>query len=330
MRDTLTTLTHPTRMKQLCTEHLGIVRCVDDPLGTGRVLVECPSVFGTDAENWVGWCDFAGMPTGSQHKKGDMGIWWPPVPGLLVNVAFESGSKKKPYCYPAGAWADGGKPYIPEDAAAQGNKKALHVRVLKSEAGHSIVMDDNGKQEAMFVCDWTGAGWFSMSPGQVEDAKSSSPCSASRMRKGKMRGGASVFNGSAPKPSEIIDGGVQVLGHLDLNGQGFFTVAKDGNGSVILFAANEAGKIGPSIILDAKDNRILLTAGSTQLVVNGKKGHVEVTRQIILESALVIVNETIKAIYDAMKDFFKKFKGGDSGGSGGGSGSSGGGGGTSA
>lgn len=288
--------------------HFGIVKSVDDPALRGRVLAECPAVFDTGPENWTGWCDFFGAPTGCQSFKGDMGIWWPPVPGLLVIVGFEGGNPKKPYCFPAGAWADNGEPFLPLDARVQ-KKKSIHIRMLKSEAGHTLLFDDNGTQEGMFLCDWTGAGWFSRSPGKKEDEKSSSPCTASRMRKGAMRGGASAFNGSSPKPSEAIKDGVAIIGQLDLNGQGILQVAQDGDGVLFLFACKEKGSIGPSIVIDSKGNQILLSAGETQLVVDGEMGHVYTTSHIVWNQPYRDVVKSIQTVLKAVSDYFKKYLG---------------------
>ncbi len=285
--------------------HYGIIRCIDDPEVRGRVLVECPGAFDEGAENWSTWAEWSGNPIGSSEKEGDMGLWWPPVPGLFVLLGFEGGNPAKPYCIPCGAWGDG-KPYIPKDAQSQ-KKKALHMRVLKGEAGHTLLFDDNGKQEAMFLVDWTGAGVWSMCPGKEEDSKSSSPCTASRMRKGKMRETKSVMAQTAPKPSEVIEGGTAVTGNTDLNGQGVIKIAKDGEGAVIIMASSELGKVGPSIVLNSKSKCIFLTAGDTQLVIDGTNGHVYTTSSIIENQPKEDVETPIKKALKAVKEFFGKY-----------------------
>ena len=159
---------------QSSNQHYGIIMCVDDPLCKGRVLVECSTVYDVGAGNWTGWTQYCGIPTGSNQRQGDMGLWIPPVPGMLVLLGFEGGNEQKPYCIPAGAWAANGKPYIPTDAANLG-KNALKCSVWKSQAGHTVCMNDTGAAEGMYICDWTGAGSFSMAPGKTVDATPDGP-----------------------------------------------------------------------------------------------------------------------------------------------------------
>ena len=288
--------------------HFGVVKSVDDPEMRGRVLVECAEVYGDEKpEYWTTWAEWFGNPVGSSEKKGDFGMWWPPVPGLLVALGFEGGNYDRPYCFPASAWGDDGKPYIPIEAKSQ-KKKSVNVRVLKSVSGATLMFDDNGKQEATFICDWTGAGFFSMAPGKKEDAKSSGECTASRMGQGEMRGDKSAFRGNNKKPSKLVEGGLAIIGTLDLNGQGLLQLAKDGNGVLIIFASPEKGEVGPSILLDSKSKKIFLTAGETQLVVNGEKGQIEVTQQIIQEQELVPMEGPIKGIRSQINEYFKKYK----------------------
>jgi hypothetical protein len=294
---------HMFRVSQL---HFGIVKSVDDPEKRGRVLVECPGMFDEGADNWTTWAEYGGMPIGSNQQQGDMGTWWPAVPGLFVNVGFEGGNPSKPYAIPAGAWADGGKPYIPKEAQNAG-VKGVHMRIFKSEAGHTLFFDDNGKQESSFLVDWTGAGSFSASSGTKEDEKNSGTCTASKMRQGERREAKTAMAQTSKKPSEVVEGGKGITGHLDLNGQGWICVAEDDKGKVHLFACKEKGKVGPSVSLDAGNNCIRLTAGKTQLTIDGKAGHVYTTSTIIWNRPFFDITKKIGEIVDAIKEKFKKY-----------------------
>ena len=98
----------------------------------------------------------------------------------------------------------------------------------------------------------------------------SAPCAASQLRKGQTRGKKTVFSQNSGTPGALVDGGVAAIGHLDLNGQGVITLAKDGEGKTVITANKQVGEPGPSIVLDAKDDCIFLTAGETQLKIRGR------------------------------------------------------------
>lgn len=296
----------PDLMYKASNLHFGIVKSVDDPQKRGRVLVECPSLFDEGAENWTSWAEFCSNPIGSQGKKGDMGIWWPPVPGLFVLLGFEGGNPKKPYALPCGAWSQDDEPYVPGEVKAAGSK-GIHVRCLKSEAGHTLLMDDNGTGEAMFLCDWTGAGHFWHAPGKKEDEKSSGTCVLSRMRKGEMRGTKTAFAGNQSTPGAITKDGAAIIGTLDLNGQGMAFVSRDNNGQVFINACNKKSEVGPAIILDAEENRIILDAGGVQIQIDGQRGGIYVTRQLILEEIAIPFKEFIVGIWGLVADRFKAF-----------------------
>jgi hypothetical protein len=76
---------------------------------------------------------------------------------------------------------------------------------------------------------------------------------------------------------------------------------------VAICANKEKGENGPSIILDADNDMILLTAGETQLQILGKKGYIAVTRQIILETQLIKVKQFFQALWDRLKNTFERY-----------------------
>jgi len=96
---------------------------------------------------------------------------------------------------------------------------------------------------------------------------------------------------------------------LDLNGQGILFFAKDDEGRVAIFAGKEKGSINPLILLDAKNNRITLTAGSTQLTIDGKLEHIYGTSHIIWNQPLIKVKDTVKNMLKKVSDHFKRYSG---------------------
>jgi hypothetical protein len=230
-------------------------------------------------------------------------------------VFFADGNSQALFCIPGPTWGES-DPYLPKEVVKGGDgRERTRIWCDKTEAGHTLLRDDNGKKEGMFLCDWTGAGWFSRCPGKEEDDDEEA-CGESKPRKGEKRGTKSAFAGNASKPSEVIDDGMAIVGTLDLDGQGFFCVAKDGDGKVALFAGKEPGKFNPSIILDSKNNRIVLTAGSTQIQILGNAfgdddGAIYFTKRMIWQAPLIDVKDWFKEIYGKVKDHFKRY-GGDS------------------
>ena len=287
--------------------HFGIVMSCRDPQKRGRVLVECPSVYGEGAENWTTWAEYCGNPIGTKAAEGDMGIWWPSKPGMCVLLGFEGGNPERPYCLPGPAWGNKDKPsQIPYEASSSGNN-VDKLFVLKSEAGATLCFDDRGKQETTMLVDWTGQGHFFIAPGKTEDAASSAPCAASQLRKGQVRGKKTVFSQNSGTPGALVEGGVAAIGHLDLNGQGVITLAKDGEGKTVIMANKQLGEPGPNIILDAKDDCIYLTAGETQLKIDGKAGAIYVTKQMIWEMPFVPMVEWITQVLNFIKESFRKY-----------------------
>lgn len=310
--DKLPITNNPNQILQQSTFHLGVVRDVKDPSGRGRVRVECPSLWDKGEKNWSYWCEICAFPVGSSYRDGDHGIWWTPVPGERVLVGFIAGEHHGAFCIPGPPWqVEPGEKQeiIPLEAKKitdRDVREGTRIRQIKSEAGHTWFMDDNGKSECMFVCDWTGAGLFFDAPGKKEDVKEEKN-GPSYFRSAERRMTRTAFAQTSKKPSEIIEGGTAFTGLMDLNGQGISLLAKDDKGLVAICANKEKGENGPSIILDADNDMILLTAGETQLQILGKKGYIAVTRQIILETQLIKVKEFFQALWDRLKNTFKRY-----------------------
>lgn len=299
---------------QACTWHLGIVRDLKDPEGRGRVKIESPEINHTGQNNWVNWCEPLAIPVSSIHYGGDVGIWWPYVPGQAAYVGFKSGDYLQPLCLPGSSWAEKpesiGKELVPVEVKKM-NKTSVRMgtrlRVIKSEAGHSLLLDDNGQQEALALVDWTGAGLFLAAPGKQEDEQEKKG-EASKPRKGERRKAKTVAAQTSPTPGEITQKGIAILGLMDLNGQGILTIAKDGDGKVILVASKDVGSGGPCVVLDAKDNNAYIGAGDAQMHFIGDEGKIFVTKQMIVKAEPIELEEFVKATKDALKEYFSKYE----------------------
>lgn len=298
---------------QACSLHLGIARDLKDPEGRGRIKVECPTLNHIGQPNWLNWCDPIGVPVGSVYNEGDCGIWWPYFAGQAVYVGFKDGDYFQPYVLPGPSWSEEpekiGKEWIPKEPKKFNKtspRMGSRVRIIKSEAGHSILMDDNGKQEALAVVDWTGAGIFIAAPGQEEDEQEKKN-EISKFRKGKKRGAKTVAAQTSPSVGEVVQGGTALLALIDLNSQGILTIAKDGDGKVILHASKEAGGAGPCVVLDAKDNNAYIGAGDAQIHLKGNDGKIFVTKQMIVEAEPIDLESFIEATKDALKNYFLKY-----------------------
>jgi hypothetical protein len=279
----------PDLMVQYSTDHHSKVVDVKDPERRGRVRVFVPGLLGEGKENYSDWIEMGGSLVGGVGKsEGDQGIWWPAQFGQSVMMSFPSGD---PFAYfavpgpPCQKEEKEGTQLIPKEAKIAGKddpRGATRVRLIKSEAGHTIFFDDRGKKEKLAVMDWTGAGLFFVSPGKDEDEKEKEG-EESKERKGKRRGTKSAAIGNAEKPSKICRDDVHIMSMLGLMQAGHIQVATDDYGHAAFFVRTKDGKIGPSVFLDGKNMRIYLTAGEAQLQIRGDKGDIAVTRQIIKE-----------------------------------------------
>lgn len=308
----------PLQVLQACTFHIGIVRDLKDPLGRGRVRVEVPTLWSTKNESWSNWIDVCHFPVGTAYRKGDCGIWWCPLPGEQIMVGFASGDLNKPFVVPGMGWSweeKLGEEVIPLEAkhiTDEDPRAGTRVRELKTEAGHTLLFNDNGKSESLFLVDWTGAGLYHDCPGKVEDYKEPEN-TESYYRVGECREDKTTFTQTSEKPSKLLLNGEALLGFMDLIGQGWACAASDAGGTVTLYTCGERWSVGPNIYMDAINNVIILTAGETQLVIDGKRGHIQVTRQIIKELAKPIdLSGFFKSVFDTVKKAFQKLSPGSS------------------
>lgn len=297
-------------INQQCTAHVGVVRNLADPDGRGRVQIECPGLLGTGQKNWTCWCENTGSAIGSSIGKGDEGDWWPLQVGQCVLVQFVCGEPDALWVIPGPPSADGKDQLMPsEPKSYKDGRKITRCRVRKSEAGHTLLMDDNGKSELLALMTWTGAGFVAHEPGKKEDEKET-PEKESKPRKGERRETKNVWAGTSGKPSELIEGGVGYYGWNDLQGNGMLTMADDKKGGIVVIPAyKKDGTVGASLVLDGENETAYITGGdSTQIQVRGKSyKKVYFTSAIIWEAPFTVVKKAIDAIKDVLKERLKKY-----------------------
>ena len=259
-------------------------------------------------ENWTAWAEYVGMPLGSSKQGGDHGIWWPPVPGQLVLLGFEGGNPEKPYFIPAGPWKDQ-ETLLPKEIISriqQASDGAINqIRVIKSPSGHTICMDDNPNEEFMYICDWTGAMQYWASPSKNGKVEQAQQCSESNMKEGANRGDKLALSGNAVSPGETKDQEF-TNGFCDPSGQGWMCRSKSDGGMMAFWCGEGVGDLACSIVMDTFTKSITMTAGETQFVLDGEKGAIFVTRQMIVErpydDSLI---ESIKNRLTQLKNVFK-------------------------
>jgi uncharacterized protein involved in type VI secretion and phage assembly len=105
----------------------GIVSDIQDPLMTFRIRAKVPDVLGDDDSGWAMPC----MPFGGSG----MGFFALPAVGAGVWIEFEHGDPDYPIW--SGCWF-GSAAEPPPDLLVPPYKKVM----IKTEGGHSIVLDD--------------------------------------------------------------------------------------------------------------------------------------------------------------------------------------------
>ena len=306
---------HPTPqlLVQFCTMHKGVVKKVGDKHGRLRVRAECPVLLGTGKDNWTQWLEVFSGPIGDNVAGGDQGDYKPLQPGQQVLVGFASGDPVALFCIPGPPVQESPEPgtqMVPLEAKAVHKKKgpraATRLRIWKSEAGHTLLMDDNGKSEYLFVRDWTGAGDAYYSPGKIEDEREQED-DESKPRKGKRRGVKSALTAKR-KPSEIIEGGVQIIGRYDMNGSGVYTIATDNAGLLVLVASSEVGKIDNYVILNNEAKLSIMGAGKTQIWCDDNEGHIYTTSSIIQNQPSIDVQQALDVIQKKLAERDKEYE----------------------
>jgi hypothetical protein len=124
----------------------GVVTDVDDPLEIGRLRAKVPEVFGADVE--TGWA----LPCAPFGGGVDRGWLFLPQTGDTVWIEFAAGDISRPIWSgafwgapeSAGQQDDLGEKTGSEVPTSENTKAGPGLSVLRTKAGHRIVMDDDG------------------------------------------------------------------------------------------------------------------------------------------------------------------------------------------
>jgi uncharacterized protein involved in type VI secretion and phage assembly len=106
----------------------------DDPSKQGRVKLRLVARPGDAESQWA--------PIARPLASGGFGLWFQPAEGDIVVVGFEDGRIERPYVLGAIFTGD-------NDPPVAENKQ----RMIRSEAGHQIVLDDTSGSEAVVIRD---------------------------------------------------------------------------------------------------------------------------------------------------------------------------------
>lgn len=293
--------------------HLGVVVKNNDPERRGRVMVEVPGLRGAGEENWTEWIEVAGNAIGGAKNKGDYGVWWPMQLGQRVMCCHVAGDPHSMIAIPGATSQEGegeNSSHIPKEVreCCKGDLAAqTRMFSLKTPAGHTILMDDRSGKEKLSILNHKGAGLYISSPGQSQD-KSDKDTGTSPHREQDTRGTKTVFAQDCDDPSKCKNGR-SIIQIKNLNGTSITLDDSQGRGIIQVAAQGSNGtNAGPSITLDSQNNVIILKAGSAQLIINGPKGQVEVTKQVIQEKIFSEApDKYCEGCYQTDKNFFADY-----------------------
>lgn len=125
----------------------GVVTATDDPLEIGRIRAKVPGVLGEDVES--GWA----LPCAPFGGGKDRGFLFLPEVGDTVWIEFAAGDLTRPIWAgtfwgapeSSGQADDLGEATGSEVPTSEGDKAAAGLSVIKTKAGHRIVLDDRGE-----------------------------------------------------------------------------------------------------------------------------------------------------------------------------------------
>lgn len=134
---------------------LAVVEDLEDPEKLGRVKLKFPSRSDQAVSDWA--------PIARPLASGGFGLWFQPLKGDLVLVAFGEGQFDQPYVLGAIFSGD-----------TQPPTTELTQRMLQTESGHKIVFEDKSGSESILIEDASGnflrmeqAGITLESPGDI-------------------------------------------------------------------------------------------------------------------------------------------------------------------
>jgi hypothetical protein len=292
---------------------LGTIWNVNDEMGLGQSRIQVDKVFDEGKENWTYWCPVIGNQISGNDQRVASGMWWPGQPGDICLVGFKDGDFLQPFAIPGIVQAKKPQPgnaILPAEIKTltdRNTREGTRSYYLGTPAGHTLFFSDVAGREGGYLTDCWGQGLFWVANGKGQDPKEEAG-GPSKVREGYTRQDNTVFTQTAKRPGEILKTGESLMGLMDLNGSGLTMLAKEGAGSLIIQANNTNGSVkGPSIIIDALAEHIVMTAGGTQLVVDGPQNQVEATRLVVQEKMRIEIEPTIQKFKDFIKDKLKYF-----------------------
>lgn len=134
-------------------KYRGIVQDNDDPEGLGRVRALVPGVLGEQVSPWA-------LPCAPNAGPG-VGLHAVPPPGAGVWIEFEGGDPGLPI-WTGGWWASGDIP-----ATETGAEVKPPQKILKSESGLMLVLDDDGHSATLSDGDGANLLKISVDAGEI-------------------------------------------------------------------------------------------------------------------------------------------------------------------
>lgn len=125
---------------------VGVVTNNDDPDGLGRVKVKFPWLADDEESTWA--------RVASPMAGSNRGFYFLPEVNDEVLVAFEHGDIHRPYILGA-LWSGEDRPPKPSSAVLDGSGQVIE-RIIKSRAGHTIVLDDTAGGGGITIVDRAG------------------------------------------------------------------------------------------------------------------------------------------------------------------------------
>lgn len=128
-------------------KYRAFVRDNRDPERLGRLRLEIPAVLGSGMDAWSEWASPCFLYGGNP----DCGLYLLPEIGASVWCEFEAGDVQAPIW--SGVWLAGENPgEMPAEAAAN----PTTCKVLKTAAGHTILLEDAVGQQKVLISDAAG------------------------------------------------------------------------------------------------------------------------------------------------------------------------------
>ena len=128
-------------------KYRAFVRDTQDPDRLGRLRLEIPAVLGAGQANWSAWAS----PCFPYGGNPDCGWYLLPEVGASVWAEFEMGDPQSPIW--SGVWLAGTNPgEMPAEAGAN----PTTCKVLKTAAGHTVLLEDAAGAQRLLLRDAAG------------------------------------------------------------------------------------------------------------------------------------------------------------------------------